>query len=59
MNDLYTPETAAKKLDCTPRTVRRRCANGQIDAQKLGGVWLIRREEIKKTQSEEKERVPA
>ena len=32
---------AAPKLGVTERTVRRRCAAGEIPARKLGRIWLL------------------
>jgi len=43
---VVTPDEAAPELGVTPRTVRRRCERGEIDAEKKGRQWLIRREEI-------------
>jgi excisionase family DNA binding protein len=43
---VVTPDEAAAVMGVTPRTVRRRCERGELDAQKKGRQWLIRREEI-------------
>ena len=40
------PREAARVLGVTPRTVRRRCKNGDLEAQKVGDTWAIPREEI-------------
>lgn len=41
MEQIYTPEEAAKALKVTPNTVRKYCSNGTIKAAKLGRVYRI------------------
>lgn len=47
MNEVYfTVEEAAEKLDVHARTVRRYIAAGEMEANKIGGQWRIRKEDL-------------
>jgi len=61
MDELQTVAEAADELDVTPRTIRRRAAQGKIEARKLGGRWIISRDALigQKDDEEIRERTPA
>ena len=40
-NHFVTTDQAAKELEISRRTLYRRINEGQINATKMGGVWLI------------------
>lgn len=61
MDEFQTAAEAADELDVTPRTIRRRAAQGKIEARKLGGTWIIPRDALTNQENgeEARERTPA
>lgn len=45
MTLVMTTADAAKLARTTPRTVEREIGRGNLEAQKIGGIWLIADEE--------------
>lgn len=44
--DLVTVTEAAELLNCTPQAVRKACGGPRLPAQKIAGVWMIRRTDL-------------
>ena len=44
--DLVTVTEAAGLLGCTPQAVRKACGGPRLPAQKIAGVWMIRRTDL-------------
>lgn len=61
MDKFQTAAEAADDLDVTPRTIRRRAAQGKIEARKLGGMWIIPNDALTEQENSEetRERTPA
>lgn len=51
---LLTAEEAAELARCTPTTIRRKCATGEIEAYKPAGAWVIPEENLGKWIKESK-----
>ena len=43
---VYTPDTLARELGCTPRAIRAAIARAELAAVKRGGRWIILAESV-------------
>lgn len=47
MNPLMTCKEAAEVLRCSERTVRAKCASGELPAMRFGRRWLVIAERLR------------